>query len=254
VISVAAASAASASPRPALVVDGLSAGYQRGRPVLHDVSFAVPKGEWWAVVGPSGCGKTTLLRTILGVVKPMTGRVALPLRSASRDALGYVPQQLGLVRNLSVRENVLLGGLARLGIWRSLLARFTATEVAAADVALAEVGLAGRGDDRVTELSGGERRRVAIARAIIQRPQVLIADEFLAELDPITSAAIVTVLQRLRESTGMTILCVEHDLHAAAAAADRVIVMAGGRKLREVSAAELQATDPAALLKWIAIG
>lgn len=252
-MSLAASASASAPLTPALVVHGLSAGYQRGRPVLHEVSFAVPKGEWWAVVGPSGCGKTTLLRSILGVVKPMQGGVELPLAGGARDALGYVPQQLGLVRNLSVRENVLLGGLARLGTWRSLWGRFTAQEVAAADTALAEVGLAGRGNDRVTELSGGERRRVAIARAIIQRPQVLIADEFLAELDPITSAAIVTVLQRLRESTGMTILCVEHDLHAAAAAADRVIVMASGRKLREVSAAELQATDPAALLKWIAL-
>jgi phosphonate transport system ATP-binding protein len=149
---------------------------------------------------------------------------------------------------------VLLGGLARLGAWRSLLGRFTAEEVAAAEAALGEVGLGGRGDDRTTELSGGERRRVAIARAMIQRPKVLIADEFLAELDPITSAAIVSVLQRLRESTGMTILCVEHDLHAAASAADRVVVMAGGRKLREVSAAELEATDPGALFRWIALG
>jgi len=239
---------------PALVVEGLTAGYQRGRPVLHDVSFTIPQGAWWAVVGPSGCGKTTLLRTILGVLKPTSGRVTLPAAAGARDALGYVPQQLGLVRNLSVRENVLLGGLARLGTWRSLLGRFTSEEVAAAEAALGEVGLSGRGEDRTTELSGGERRRVAIARAMIQRPKVLIADEFLAELDPITSAAIVGVLQRLRESTGMTILCVEHDLHAAASAADRVVVMAGGRKLREVSAAELEATDPGALFKWIALG
>jgi len=253
-VSTFAAPVVAPSATPALVVDGLTAGYQRGRPVLHDVSFTVPQGAWWAVVGPSGCGKTTLLRTILGVLKPTSGRVTLPAAAGARDALGYVPQQLGLVRNLTVRENVLLGGLARLGTWRSLLGRFTATEVAAAEAALGEVGLGGRGDDRTTELSGGERRRVAIARAMIQRPKVLIADEFLAELDPITSAAIVGVLQRLRESTGMTILCVEHDLHAAASAADRVVVMAGGRKLREVSAEQLEATDPGALFKWIALG
>lgn len=248
--------ATATSPRPAppaLEVDRLTAGYQRGRPVLHDVSFAVPAGAWWAVVGPSGCGKTTLLRAILGMVKPSIGAIRMPAVNGARDALGYVPQQLGLVRNLSVRENVLLGGLARMGTWRSLLGRFTAEEVAAAEAALAEVGLGGRGGDPVTELSGGERRRVAIARAIIQRPRLLIADEFLAELDPITSAAIVSVLQRLRESTGMTILCVEHDLHAAAAAADRVVVMAGGRKLREVSAEELKATEAASLFKWITL-
>lgn len=235
------------------MVEGLTAGYQRGRAVLHDVSFTVPAGAWWAVVGPSGCGKTTLLRAVLGVLKPTSGAVRRPAVNGARNALGYIPQQLGLVRNLSVRENVLLGGLGRVGPWRSLLGRFTATEVSAADVALAEVGLGGRGDDRTTELSGGERRRVAIARAIIQRPRLLIADEFLAELDPITSAAIVTVLQRLREATGMTILCVEHDLHAAAAAADRVVVMASGRKLREVGTAELQSADTTSLLKWIAM-
>jgi len=253
-VSPTAVSATARSETPALVIDGLTAGYQRGRPVLHDVSFTVPEGAWWAVVGPSGCGKTTLLRTILGVLKPFSGSVTVSAAAGARDALGYVPQQLGLVRNLTVRENVLLGGLARLGTWRSLLGRFTAEEVAAAEAALGEVGLGGRGNDRTTELSGGERRRVAIARAMIQRPKVLIADEFLAELDPITSAAIVSVLQRLRESTGMTILCVEHDLHAAAAAADRVVVMAAGRKLREVGADELEAADPAALFKWIALG
>jgi len=245
--------AVSAAAVPALTVDAVTAGYQRGRPVLHDVSFTVPRGAWWAVVGPSGCGKTTLLRTVLGVLKPTAGAVRVAAAAdGAVTSLGYIPQQLGLVRNLSVRENVLLGGLARMGTWRSLLGRFTADEVRAADVALAEVGLAGRGDERTTELSGGERRRVAIARAIIQRPQVLIADEFLAELDPITSAAIVTVLQRLREETGMTILCVEHDLHAAASAADRVVVLASGRKLREVSAEELVGSDGSTLLRWIA--
>lgn len=236
---------------PALEIRHLSAGYQRGRPVLHDVSFTVPSGAWWAVVGPSGCGKTTLLRCILGVLSPSGGDVRVVGGPTARGTLGYVPQQLGLVRNLSVRENVLLGGLARLGTWRSLLGRFTEEEVDAAELALAEVGLGGRAESRITELSGGERRRVAIARAIIQRPQVLIADEFLAELDPITSAAVVTVLQRLREQTGMTILCVEHDLHAAAAAADHVVVMVGGRKIREVDSTELAESDATALFRWI---
>ena len=234
---------------PALSVEALSAGYSAGRPVVQGVSFAVPAGAWWAGVGPSGCGKTTLLRTILGLLSPSAGRVR---RAAEgRDALGYIPQQLGLVQNLSARENVLLGGVARLGTWRSLRGRFTADEVSAAEHALEEVGLAGRGDARPTELSGGERRRVAIARAMIQRPTLLLADEFLAELDPITSAAVVGVLQRLRTETGMTVLCVEHDLHAAASAADRIVVMAAGRKLREVGREEMDAMEPAQLLSWI---
>lgn len=235
----------------ALVVEGLTAGYQPSRPVLHNVSFTVPQGAWWAVVGPSGGGKTTLLRVLLGVLKPTSGRIDISGADGQGVTVGYVPQQLGLVRNLTVLDNVLLGGISRMGWWRSLLGRFTREEVEAAQVALLEVGLGGRGKDRITQLSGGERRRVAIARAVIQQPQLLIADEFLAELDPITSASIVLVLQRLRERTGLTILCVEHDLHTAAAAADHLVVMVGGRKIREVDAKDLDTSDPTALFKWI---
>jgi phosphonate transport system ATP-binding protein len=238
---------------PAIVVDNVTAGYDGRSSVLHEVSFAVPAGAWWAVVGPSGCGKTTLLRAILGVLRPSEGAVRLPGCQVSRDALGYIPQQLGLVRNLSVRQNALLGGLGRLGRWRSITGRFNAAEVAAADVALEAVGLGGRGDDPVTSLSGGERRRVAIARALVQRPRILLADEFLAELDPVTSKSIVDVLSRLRAETGMTILCVEHDLHAAAQAADKVVVLVGGRKVREVESSRLNADDAAALFRPMAL-
>lgn len=238
---------------PAIVVDTVTAGYARGRPVLRDVSFEVPAGAWWAVVGPSGCGKTTLLRAILGVLRPSGGQVRFPGSDATRGALGYIPQQLGLVRNLSVRQNALLGGLGRLGAWRSIAGRFARIEVEAADAALEAVGLGGRGDDPVTSLSGGERRRVAIARALVQRPRILLADEFLAELDPVTSRAIVDVLTRVRAETGMTILCVEHDLHAAAMAAERVVVLVGGRKVREVDPARLEAIDAATLFRPVAL-
>ncbi len=243
--------AAPAAVNHALIVESLTAGYQPGRSVLHNVSFSVPQGAWWAVVGPSGGGKTTLLRVLMGVLKPTSGRVDVSGADGRGVKLGYVPQQLGLVRNLTVLDNVLLGGIGRMGWWRSLLGRFSSDEVEAAELALLEVGLGGRGKDRVTQLSGGERRRVAIARAVIQQPQLLIADEFLAELDPITSASIVLVLQRLRERTGVTILCVEHDLHTAAAAADHLVVMVGGRKIREVDASDIDTTDPTALFKWI---
>ena len=238
---------------PAIVVDAVTAGYDARHPVLHDVSFSVPAGAWWAVVGPSGCGKTTLLRSILGVVRPTSGAVHLPGCQHSRDALGYIPQQLGLVRNLTACQNVLLGGLGRVGAWRSLAGRFTSDEVAAAERALESVGLGGRGNELVTVLSGGERRRVAIARALVQRPSVLLADEFLAELDPVTSDAIVALLVRLRAETGMTLLCVEHDLHAAAQAADHVVVLVGGRKVREVDASRIDASDAAGLFRPMAL-
>jgi phosphonate transport system ATP-binding protein len=242
-----------AGAAPAIVVDDVTVGYDGRAAVLHAVSFAVPAGAWWAVVGPSGCGKTTLLRAILGVLRPSAGTVRLPGRRMSRAALGYIPQQLGLVRNLTARQNTLLGGLGRLGPWRSIMGRFTAAEVAAAEIALEAVGLGGRGDTPVTALSGGERRRVAIARALVQRPRVLLADEFLAELDPVTSRSIVDVLGRLRAETGMTILCVEHDLHAAAQAADRVVVLVGGRKVREVDTSRLDADDADTLFRPMAL-
>lgn len=227
---------------PALVLEGVTAGYGRQPPILHDLDLILPQGESWAILGPSGGGKTTLLRVVLGLLEPRRGKVLRPCATGrgptGSGSIGYIPQNLGLVRNLTVRENVLLGALSRLPRWRSLLGVFPKEEVERAEEAIAAVGLDGRGDDRVETLSGGQRRRVAIARALVQRPRLLLADEFLAELDRVTAREVIALLRDLRETTGMTILFVDHDVETACRIADRVAVLVAGRKVCELEPGE----------------
>lgn len=234
---------------PALALRGVTAGYRRGRPILRDLDLTVPRGESWAVLGPSGSGKTTLIRVILGLLKPDGGTVRCHVDDCDGDGIGYIPQNLGLVRNRTVRENVLLGSLRRLGFCRTLTGSFPEEERRAAEEALGRVGLGGRGEERVERLSGGERRRVAVARALLQRPSLLLADEFLAEVDRVAAGEIVGLLRTLRRETGMTLLFVDHDVENACRIADRVVVLSGGRKVRELAAAEVDSSRVAELFR-----
>ncbi len=237
----------------ALVMRGVFAGYERRRPVVHGMDLDVARGSCCALVGPSGCGKTTLLRVILGSLTPQKGLVDRPclagLNGGRKCAIGYIPQNLGLVRNLTARENVLLGALGRTRFWRSMLGRFSAADRRRADEALDAVGLGGRGDERIERLSGGERRRVVIARALLQRPRLLLADEFLAEVDRGAADEIIEILQDVRHRTGMTIVFVDHDLETACRIADRVVVMAEGSKLGEFSGNDRSAARVNELLR-----
>ncbi len=246
----------SASPPPggsALVMRDVSAGYERRRPVVHSMDLDVARGSCCALVGPSGCGKTTLLRVILGSLTPQQGLVDRPclagLNGGRKCAIGYIPQNLGLVRNLTVRDNVLLGALGRTRFWRSMLGRFSAADRRRADEALGAVGLNGRGGERIERLSGGERRRVVIARALLQNPRLLLADEFLAEVDRAAADEIVEILQDVRRRTGMTIVFVDHDLETACRIADRVVVMAEGSKVGEFAGSEGSAARVHELLR-----
>lgn len=240
-----------------LSLHGVSAGYVPGYPILRDLDLEVPAGDCYAVLGPSGGGKTTLLRIVLGLLQPTSGTIERPCLGGGgvrqRGAIGYIPQTLGLVRNLTVRENVLLGALGRLPFWRSMLGRFPGQEIQRADEALAAVGLEGRGEERVEFLSGGQRRRVAIARAVVQRPVLLLADEFLAELDRDTAFEITELLRQLREASGMTMLFVDHDVDTACRIADRVIVVVDGRKVCEMSPDEARPQRTQDLFRRLAI-
>jgi phosphonate transport system ATP-binding protein len=222
--------------QPALVLQGVSAGYGRRGAIVHDPDLEVPEGACYAILGPSGCGKTTLLRLVLGMLDPRSGTIDRPaLRQRGRTGeIGYIPQNLGLVRHQTVLQNVLLGALSRLPWYRSVFGRFPADELRSAEEALDAVGLGGRGDERIHTLSGGERRRVAIARAILQRPRILLADEFLAELDTQTAQEIVALLQSLRRRYDLTIVFVEHNVETACSIADRVVVLVSGRKVVEL--------------------
>jgi ABC-type phosphate/phosphonate transport system ATPase subunit len=192
----------------------------------------VAPGETVAILGPSGGGKTTLLKAVAGLLPPRGGLLEvlgtqLPQRPP-RGSVGYVPQRLGLVRHTSVLDNVIHGGLHETKWLQSLLHRVPAHLGERGARALAALGLADKTDESIHRLSGGQQRRVAVARALVQRPRLLLADEFLGELDPATTEVVVTAVKALQKETGMAIVLVEHQLDQAIRIADRVYRFKGG--------------------------
>lgn len=210
-------------------------------PVLTQVSLDVYRGECIALVGPSGSGKTTLLRTIGAMIRPRAGSILIEgqdlsqlsgarLRNA-RSRIGMITQKHDLVETLRVDKNVMAGALGR---WSNLHAlRFllwaTSEELAEAEAALAAVGLADKLRRPTVALSGGEQQRVAIARTLIQAPALLLADEPVASLDPVTAEEVLGLLTRLARSTGMALICSLHQPELATRFCDRVIEARGGR-------------------------
>ena len=217
----------------------LCVGYD-GEPVLEDLSFSITRGETVAFVGRSGCGKTTLLKTLAGILPPIAGEGTILGRELSEPPppgeVGYIPQRLGLVPHESVRTNVLHGRLSDLGPVRSILGRFPDEAEHEALEAIERVGLSGKEHDRVMELSGGQQRRVAIARAFVQAPRVLLADEMLSELDHETAMSIVRCVETLQADTGMAVILVEHNRSMADEISDVVLsVGTGGIESRKAA-------------------
>lgn len=205
---------------PGLVVRGLGATLG-GRAVLRDVALEVAAGELVALAGPSGAGKTTLLRAIAGLL-PSTGTVL----AGGQPALVF--QQHALASRLTARDNVLVGGLGRIGFWRAALRLWPRTEIAAAEASLARVGLAGLGARRADRLSGGQRQRVAIARALHQRARILLADEPVASLDPALAKEVLGLLRDLARRDGLAVLVSLHQNELATRFADRTLRLEDG--------------------------
>lgn len=176
--------------------------------VLHDITLALAPGEIVTILGPNGSGKSTLLRALLGILPLAEGRV---LRQPGLR-LGYVPQRLAIDRTMPMTVRRFL----------SLPVRVTDAE---AVQALERVGMAGHGADQMTQLSGGQLQRVLLARALLNKPQVLMLDEPTQGLDQPGEAAFYRLIEDVRRDTGAAILMVSHDLHVVMAASDRVICL-----------------------------
>ena len=227
-----------------LEVSGLTAGYA-GVPVLHGVDLRVPAGTICAVLGANGAGKTTLLRTVSGLVRPTAGEVVLdgvPLRGVPvehlvRRGVAHVPEGRGVVAELTVDENLRLGGLWRdKGLWRKDRARL---RTAVARVYELFEPLAARRDHLGHQLSGGERQMLALGRALVAQPRLLLLDEPSLGLAPRVIAQIMALLRRLRDDTGVTVLLVEQNVRSALSVADHGVVMALGRVVASAPAARL---------------
>ncbi|MER5863295.1 ATP-binding cassette domain-containing protein [Kitasatospora sp. NPDC002040] len=198
--------------------------------VLHGIELTVPRGQFLAVLGANGCGKSTLLRAAAGLEPVAEGTVTVDGRAGDPLALAMVFQQTHLVHRRTVLDNVCAGALGRLPLRRSLTPRLFPPELREEAMAcLDRVGLAGRAHDRAGRLSGGQQQRVAVARALCQRPDVLLADEPVSALDPAASEQVLALLAQLAHEEGLAVVAVLHQPSLAAQHADRVVGLREGR-------------------------
>lgn len=225
-----------------LSVQNLTKVYPNGTQALKEVSFDVQDGEFLVVIGLSGSGKSTLLRCINRLIDPTSGKIFwddLDITAASpselrhiRRHIGMVFQQFNLVKRSSVMTNVLSGRLGYANPWLSLLGIWPAEDRERAIHALERVGIADKAQSRADALSGGQQQRVGIARALMQEPKIILADEPVASLDPVLSHSILQYLEQLNKD-GMTVICSLHFLDLVHRYATRVIALKDGVKVFE---------------------
>ena len=221
-----------------LRVENLTKVFPDGTVALKNVSFEVQEGEFLTIIGLSGSGKSTLLRCINRLIDPTEGRVlwndvditpaqGKELRHIRRQ-IGMIFQQFNLVKRSSVMTNVLSGRLGYAHPWWSLLHRFSAEDQQRAMAALERVGIAEKADNRADQLSGGQQQRVGIARALMQEPRLMLADEPVASLDPVLAHSILRYLELLNRQDDITVLCSLHFLDLVQRYATRVIGLKDG--------------------------
>ena len=222
-----------------LSIKNLVKEYVRGTPVLTGITLDIEGADITAIIGPSGTGKSTLIRCINRLVEPTSGEILFEghdlvkvsgsaLRQA-RSRIGMVFQEYNLVERLSVMENLLTGCLGKTSAWKALLRRFEPEDIRHAWETLEIVGLTGFVNARADSLSGGQRQRVGIARAVMQRPALLLADEPTSSLDPKTSVAIMELLAHIAAAEKIPVVINMHDVELAKRFARRIIGMAGGQ-------------------------
>jgi phosphonate transport system ATP-binding protein len=221
-----------------LKIENLSKTYPNGTQALKNVSFEVADGEFLAVIGLSGSGKSTLLRCINRLIEPTSGKIywdGVDITAAKgadirkiRRQIGMVFQQFNLVKRSSVYTNVLSGRLGYVNTFSSLLHLFSGDDRSRADASLKQVGLTEKANVRADSLSGGQQQRVGIARALMQEPKLILADEPVASLDPVLAHTILKYLEQLNKESGITILCSLHFLDLVHRYATRAIALKDG--------------------------
>lgn len=205
---------------------------------INEVNLSVEKGEFVVLLGPSGCGKTTLLRCINGLVEldKNGGKIEFIGRDTYEDNkkflrnhLGVIFQDFNLIENLSALNNVLTGLLHSSNKFLSMLYLFNKNQKLLALSVLNRVGLLEKAHTRVSNLSGGQKQRVGIARALVKKPILLLADEPVASLDPVKSIEIMSLLRNLSKEFGITVICSLHQVNLALEFSDRIIGLADGK-------------------------
>ena len=218
---------------------GLVKEYVRGKRVLDGITLEFAGSGLTAIIGASGTGKSTLIRCINRLVDPTAGEVHFggrdiahlrgrELREARRE-IGMVFQEYNLVERLTVMENLLSGRLGYVPAFKAWLRRFPQADVDRAYALLERIGLAGYANQRADALSGGQRQRVGIARALMQQPRLLLADEPTSSLDPKTSVEIMELMRDIGREHALPVIVNMHDVELARRFAERIVGMAGGK-------------------------
>ena len=223
------------------------------RRALDGVSLSVAKGEMIALIGPSGSGKSTLLRSISGLQTidggegrieafggPVqeNGRISSGVRKV-RTRIGFIFQQFNLVGRLSLFTNVALGSLGRIEGWRGVFGLWPDETKTAAMAALARVGVADYAAQRANSLSGGQQQRGAIARALVQKAKIILADEPVASLDPVAARKVMENLRDLNQQDGLAVVVTLHQVDYALRYCDRVVALKAGQVVYDGPAAGL---------------
>src|SRR6201981_2712000 len=231
-----------------LVVEGLTCRFGT-KAAVDNASFSVAPGGFIGVIGRSGAGKSTLLRTINRLAPAASGRIvfddvdvtALKGRELRkwRARSAMIFQQFNLIGRLDVLTNVLMGRLSDIPSWRSLFQLWPENDIAVAMSALEQFDMAQLAAQRADQLSGGQQQRVAMARAMVQEPEIILADEPIASLDPHNTKVVMDSLRRINRDFGITVLCNLHSLELARTYCDHLIGMAAGKVVFEGTPEEL---------------
>ncbi len=201
-------------------LNDVSASYDSKNYVLKNIKMSINRGTNYAIVGQSGSGKSTLLRLINGMMNPSEGKIMVDYKVPNTSdkkfkqfmhKIGYIPQNLGLIKNSTVLENVLIGALPRVSGLNSFFKKFSDSEIDNAKKILKQVGLQGKDARKIYMLSGGEKRRVAIARAMVVEPDCLLADEPTGNLDAKNAKDVLELILELNENSSSSLVIVTHD-------------------------------------------
>lgn len=230
-----------------LEINNLKKTFDSGTQALRGVNLKVKRGEFLTILGPSGSGKTTLLRSINGLEKIESGKILFEEKEINDFSLpnvqkktGMVFQDFNLVNNLSAINNVLAGLLNSSSKFFSMFYLFTTEQKLKALKALETVGLLQKAYNRAEELSGGQRQRVGIARAIIKKPLLLLADEPVASLDPKAADLIMSLLKKINKEFDITVVCNLHQVDLAMKYSDRIIGLLEGQIIFDQNSSNIE--------------
>ena len=233
-----------------LEINDLKKTFPNGTPALKGINLKVNKGEFVSILGPSGSGKTTLLRSINGLETASGGEIYFDNKIVNKNTIldvqkktGMIFQEFNLVNNLSAINNVLTGLLNSSNKFLSLFYLFSKNQKIKALRSLETVGLLDKSYSRSDELSGGQRQRIGIARAIIKKPLLLLADEPVASLDPKAANLILSLLKRINQDFGTTILCNLHQVDLAKKYSDRIVGLMDGKIIFDENSSKINTTN-----------